>query len=108
MATLNLTKIVSALVLMASILSGCIYKLEVQQGNLIEASALDSLIVGMNRRQVIYLLGNPILNDPLQSDQWTYVFYETDIETKSFESQTVIIYFDNDVIVSIENSAINP
>jgi outer membrane protein assembly factor BamE len=108
MATLNLTKFFSVLVVMMIVLSGCIYKLEVQQGNLIEASALDSLSVGMNPRQVLYLLGNPVLNDPLQNNQWTYVFYETDIDAKAFESQTVIIYFENDVVARIENSAINP
>lgn len=66
--------VLSALVL-AAILSGCglIYKQNIQQGNAIEQEDLDELYIGMNQRQVLFVLGTPSIKDPFHPERWDYV-----------------------------------
>ena len=61
--------------LLLAALPGCnlIYKQNVQQGNAIEQEDLDELYIGMNQRQVLFVLGTPSIRDPFQPDRWDYV-----------------------------------
>ena len=52
---------------------GMIYKQSIQQGNALEQEDLDELYVGMNQRQVLFVLGTPSIKDPFQPDRWDYV-----------------------------------
>jgi len=55
--------------------TGCnlIYKQNIQQGNAIEQEDLDELYIGMNQRQVLFVLGTPSVRDPFHQDRWDYV-----------------------------------
>ncbi len=63
-----------------SLLSGCsslnVYKITVQQGNIIEDESLDLLKPGMTPKQVQYVLGTPVLMDPFHPNQWDYYHSE--------------------------------
>ncbi|MBD8524512.1 outer membrane protein assembly factor BamE [Pseudomarimonas arenosa] len=61
--------------LLATALSGCgiIYKVNVYQGNLLEARDVEQLKPGLNKRQVMALLGSPSVQDPFHKDRWDYV-----------------------------------
>lgn len=52
---------------------GLIYKQNIQQGNALEQEDLDQLYVGMNERQVLFVLGTPSIKDPFQPHRWDYV-----------------------------------
>lgn len=52
---------------------GLIYKQNIQQGNALEQDELDQLYVGMNERQVLFVLGTPSIRDPFQPQRWDYV-----------------------------------
>jgi outer membrane protein assembly factor BamE len=64
-----------SLILAALTCSGCnlIYKQNIQQGNAIEQDDLDELYIGMNQRQVLFVLGTPSVKDPFHQDRWDYV-----------------------------------
>jgi outer membrane protein assembly factor BamE (lipoprotein component of BamABCDE complex) len=90
--------LICALTAMFSI-SGCglIYKQNIQQGNAIEQDDLDELYVGMNKRQVLFVLGTPSVQDPFNQDRWDYV------QTFSrrggpMVQRTVTLRFDDDVL----------
>ena len=55
--------------------TGCnlIYKQNIQQGNAIEQDDLDELYIGMNQRQVLFVLGTPSVKDPFHQERWDYV-----------------------------------
>ncbi len=58
-------------------ITGCLlkpYVPPVQQGNVINQSAVNKLHYGMNKEQVYSLLGEPILIDVFNNDYWTYVY----------------------------------
>ena len=55
--------------------AGCnlIYKQNIQQGNALEQDELDELYIGMNERQVLFVLGTPSIRDPFHPERWDYV-----------------------------------
>lgn len=52
---------------------GLIYKQNIQQGNALEQQDLDELYIGMNQRQVLFVLGTPSIRDPFHPERWDYV-----------------------------------
>jgi len=64
-----------ALIAVLTLNTGCklIYKQNVQQGNAIEQDDLDQVQLGMNKKQVAYLLGTPAVQDPFHKDRWDYI-----------------------------------
>ena len=59
-------------------ISGCsfpgVYKLDVQQGNIVTQDMLDQLETGMTQRQVAFVMGTPVLNNPFAVQQWDYLY----------------------------------
>ncbi len=51
-----------------------VYRLVVLQGNYLEQDMVDQLEVGMNRRQVRYVMGTPLISDTFNPDRWDYYF----------------------------------
>lgn len=62
-------------ILCLSALTACTfaYKQDVQQGNIVDASQVSALHVGMTKDQVRYLLGSPVLSHVLNQERWDYV-----------------------------------
>jgi outer membrane protein assembly factor BamE len=71
----SLGRIFTATLLTLLVCSGCglIYKQNIQQGNALEQEDLDQLYIGMNKRQVLFVLGSPSVHDPFQQQRWDYV-----------------------------------
>ena len=69
------TTITLILILTLSALSGCVFRANIPQGNLVEQEDVDQLEVGMTRNQVRFLLGTPMVDDPFQRDRWDYLYY---------------------------------
>ena len=55
--------------------SGCVYRANIAQGNLIKEENLVQLEIGMTRNQVRFLLGTPMIDDPFHANRWDYVYY---------------------------------
>ncbi|MCM5705230.1 outer membrane protein assembly factor BamE [Larsenimonas salina] len=60
------------------LLGGCswfgVYKRDIPQGNLITQDMVQQIHTGMSKSQVIYVMGTPLLEDPMGKDQWDYVY----------------------------------
>ena len=72
---LSFAALAAALLAAACALSGCVYRMDIQQGNYLEGKAVDQLQLGMTRAQVRYLLGTPLVPDLFDKDRWDYVYY---------------------------------
>lgn len=58
-------------------LSGCfpsVYKIDIQQGNIITQDMVNQLRPGMTRAQVNYLMGTPLILDPFHANRWDYIY----------------------------------
>lgn len=97
------------LILIVSIVSlpACVYRLDIQQGNRINSETIAQLEVGMTRRQVEFLLGEPAIRDIYHPDAWHYVYFLKSGEDGSIEKRAMILRFGGELLVSIEGSLKN-
>ncbi|TCP94948.1 Beta-barrel assembly machine subunit BamE [Cricetibacter osteomyelitidis] len=58
-----------------------VYRIDVPQGNYLEAAQVEQVKAGMTYAQVQYLLGTPLLTDPYNGQTLYYVF----LQQKSYE-----------------------
>lgn len=83
--------------LIAIFLSGCSwlspYKQGIQQGNIMDAEAIEQLKIGMNQEQVLYLLGTPLLKTPNNPLEWNYI-YQLRQGTKLLEREKLKLSFE--------------
>ena len=49
-------------------------KISIPQGNIITQEMIDQLRPGMTKRQVIFVMGTPLVRDPFHQDRWDYVY----------------------------------
>jgi outer membrane protein assembly factor BamE len=80
---------------------GLIYKQNVQQGNALEQEDLDQLYIGMNERQVLFVLGTPSIKDPFQPSRWDYVQTFSRRGGEPIQ-RTVTLRFDDGLLAEIE------
>jgi len=83
--------------------SGCVYRANISQGNLIKQEDLDQVEVGMTRNQVRFLLGTPLVDDPFHQDRWDYVYFIRIGRDPATFKRWVTIVFDNDVVAEIRD-----
>ena len=68
----------AALIAAATLVTSCnlprVYRLTVQQGNVITQEMVDSLKPGMTREQVAFIMGEPVVRNPFDNSRWDYVY----------------------------------
>ena len=96
-----LTKLLAVTVLALGT-SACIYRIDIQQGNLLEESAIEQAAVGMTKNQIVFLLGTPMVTDAFHEDRWDYTYYLRRGRSRDVERRWLIVYFDGDVVSRIE------
>jgi len=85
-------------------LSACVYRLDIPQGNRIDAEAIAQLETGMTMRQVEFLLGEPAITNPYHSDVWHYIYFFKSGNDGSIEKKVMTLRFTNDQLSSMEGS----
>jgi len=101
--------IASVLALTASI-SACstlrfpgVFRIDIGQGNIISEGAREKLKLGMTPRQVEYVLGSPVIKDPLHPGRWDYV-YNYESGKGGFVENRLTLYFDSERLQKIDDS----
>jgi outer membrane protein assembly factor BamE len=82
--------------------TGCVYRVDVQQGNLLEDKEVEAIKVGMTRSQVRFLLGTPAISDPFHADRWDYIYYFRQGRKRTADRAWLIVYFDGDRVREIQ------
>jgi len=82
--------------------TGCLYRMDIEQGNRIDSALISQLELGMSRHQVEFLLGEPSIIDPYRPDIWHYIYYVRSGEDFSEKKRRMTLHFDNDLLVNIE------
>ena len=80
-------------------LSGCafpgVYKINVQQGNIVTDDELSQLAEGMSRSQVHAVMGTPLMLNPVDLSREYYV-YTFQREGGDITEQRIIVYYEGD------------
>ncbi len=78
-----------------------VYTLDIQQGNMVDQAMIDQLRPNMNKRQVLYIMGSPMLADPFHQNRWDYIYsFQPGREPRL--QKRITLLFANDRIVGIQ------
>lgn len=78
-----------------------VHRVTIQQGNVITQEMIDRLRPGMTRRQVQFVMGEPILGNTFQNDRWEYI-YNIQVGAQKRQQQRLTLYFDGDSLNRFE------
>lgn len=92
-----------ALAAAALLASGCVYKMNIQQGNYLVADSVSQLKEGMTRSQVRFLLGTPMVPDAFNDDRWDYYYFFSSQKFKEPLKRRLTVYFADDKVQRYEN-----
>src|SRR6267154_6550721 len=98
-------KIIQCLFLISAVslvASGCVYRINIQQGNFLNQGAVDTVKEGMTRSQVRYLLGTPMVADSFDKERWDYIYYLKKGRTRHVDSRRVTVYFDGEKVAKLD------
>jgi outer membrane protein assembly factor BamE len=83
------------------LLGACVYRIDIQQGNLLDEEDIDQVTVGMSRSAVQFLLGTPIMADTFHQSRWDYGYYLRRGRSKDVSQRWVVVYFEDDRVSRI-------
>lgn len=78
-----------------------VYRIDVQQGNVIDQKMIDQLKPGMTKRQVQYVMGTALVQDTFQQDRWDYI-YSFQPGGKARQQESVSLYFENGLLAHFD------
>lgn len=88
--------------LACALIAGCVYRLDIQQGNLLKQDAIEQVTIGMSRSAVQFLLGTPMVADSFHQERWDYAYYLRRGRSRELEKRWMIVYFADDRVTDIE------
>lgn len=84
-----------------TLVTGCVYKRDLPQGNYLTEGMVEQLQPGMSRDQVVGVMGRPLLEAPFDANQWDYVF-RLDEAYGDVQQRRVTLTFANNQLVDIK------
>ena len=86
--------------------SGCVYKMNIQQGNYLVPNSVSQLKEGMTRSQVRFLLGTPMVPDAFDENRWDYYYFFSSQKIKEPLKRRLTVYFADDKVARYENQGV--
>ncbi len=80
-----------------------VYRIEIQQGNIIDKEDVDELRIGMTTSQVQYLMGSPLISDPFHQNRWDY-FYSFRDGDGNTKQKRLTLTFEADLLKYIQQN----
>jgi outer membrane protein assembly factor BamE len=73
-----------------------VYTLEIQQGNIVDQNMINQLRPNMDKRQVLYIMGSPMLTDFFHKNRWDYVYSVKPSGEDAVEKKVFLVFKDVD------------
>ena len=80
-----------------------VYRINVEQGNVVTEEMVEQLRPGLNRRQVRYIMGTPLIEDSFHEDRWDYRYLLRNGNELLSETQ-LTLWFEGDELVRVEGA----
>lgn len=78
-----------------------VYKVDIQQGNFIDQAMIDQLRPNMSKRQVLFIMGSPMVSSPFNDDHWEYLYsFQPGGDDRT--QRSVALVFKNDHLVGVQ------
>lgn len=78
-----------------------VYRIDIQQGNVVDQDMVNKLKPGMDKKQVKFIMGTPLIADPFHSDRWDYV-YSMEPGSGDREQRRITLYFKNEKLAYVD------
>ena len=78
------------------------FRIDIQQGNLLEQENIEQVAIGMSRSAVQFLLGTPMVEDSFHQDRWDYTYYLRRGRSRDILRAWMVVYFEGDRVVRID------
>ncbi len=86
--------------------SGCVYKMNIQQGNYLVPDSVSQLKEGMTRSQVRFLLGTPMVPVAFDDSRWDYYYFFSSRKLKEPLKRRLTVYFQDEKVQRFENQGV--
>lgn len=93
MQTLKITLLTGIILALCTFSACSVYKIDIQQGNIITQDMINQLRPGMTKAQVKYLMGSPLILDPFHANRWDYI-YSIQPGGGALRQENVVLTFD--------------
>ena len=84
-----------------------VYRLAIEQGNIITGEMVAQLKPGLSKSQVEFILGKALIQDPFSPQRWDYVYNLTNAD-KSVDRKYLTAYFDDSGRLSRFDTNVEP
>ena len=78
-----------------------VYRINVEQGNVVTEEMVEQLRSGLNRRQVRYIMGTPLIEDSFHEDRWDYRYLLRNGNELLSETR-LTLWFEGEELVRVE------
>ena len=78
-----------------------VYAIDIQQGNIINQEMVDQLRPNMTKRQVLYVMGTPMLVDVFHKQRWDYIYSDQPGGEDRVQKRTTL-FFNGDELANIQ------
>lgn len=82
-----------------------VYRINIQQGNVVEQDMLDKLKPGMAKNQVRFIMGTPAIIDPFHSDRWEYIYTFT-YGGGDRHQRHITLYFEDEKLAYVDGDVV--
>ena len=82
-----------------------VYRINVEQGNLVDQEMVDQLKEGMSRRQVRFIMGTPLIEDTFNPNRWDYPYVLRNGDD-ILRQASVTVHFDGDKLVDVTGTVV--
>ena len=78
-----------------------VYRIDIQQGPIIDSAMLSRLKPGMDKNQVQFIMGTPALIDPFHTERWEYI-YTFSKGGRQRKQRHITLHFEDDKLAYID------
>ncbi|MEO1895438.1 MAG: outer membrane protein assembly factor BamE, partial [Methylococcales bacterium] len=78
-----------------------VYSLDIQQGNMISQDVINQLRPNMSKRQVLFVMGSPMLKDIFHERRWDYL-YSLQAGGNPRVQKKISLFFDGDKLIGVQ------
>ncbi len=81
-----------------------VHKIDVPQGNVIEQDQINQLRPGMNKQQVRFVMGTPMVDDSFHANRWDYLYRFKPGYGDVVNKQATLYFNEDDKLVNIQGT----
>ena len=82
-----------------------VYRIDIQQGSIIDEEMLSRLKPGMDKNQVQFIMGTPPLVDPFHTNRWEYI-YTFSKGGRQRKQRHITLHFEDDKLAYIDGDVV--